>query len=116
MDNSELPVTAFILSIIAGALILIHTVLVVVLGSLYFLQTRDLAFIGLVSGGAVIVGAWKMYDNADSHIWAGLLILVFSIASIVAGGGFILGAVLGFVAGILSIIWQGEGGEGSFLD
>ncbi len=116
MDRRSLPVTAFILSIIAGALIIIQTALVVVLGSVSLLQTRDLAILGLVSGMAVLGGAWMMYRKADSHVWAGLVLIVFSITSIATGGGFILGAVLGFVAGILSIVWQGDEGEGSFLD
>ncbi len=36
----------------------------------------------------------------------GILVLVFSIISIIGGGGFILGFILGLVGGILALAWK----------
>lgn len=60
----------------------------------------------LVSGVIILVSAVMLLANmGQRRIW-GVLILVFSILSFIGFGGFIAGAVLGMVGGILTLRWK----------
>jgi hypothetical protein len=60
----------------------------------------------LVSGIIVLISAVMLLSNlGQRRIW-GVLILVFSILSFIGFGGFIAGAVLGMVGGILTLRWK----------
>lgn len=61
-----------------------------------------LMLVSLVSGILVIVGA-VMIDihPSQSRTW-GIIVLIFSIVSFVGMGGFLIGAVLGIVGGVLA--------------
>ncbi len=64
------------------------------------------AAIGLIAGIVVLVGAVMMYTRRGSAQTWGLLILVFSIISLFGMGGFFIGAILGIVGGILALAWN----------
>jgi hypothetical protein len=56
--------------------------------------------IGLVFGALVLIGALLLKRNPE-HIKAwGILVIVFSIGSVITGGGFIIGFILGIIGGV----------------
>jgi hypothetical protein len=61
---------------------------------------------GLVSGAIVLLSAVMLLANVGERKTWGVLILVFSILSFLGLGGFIAGAVLGIVGGILALRWR----------
>lgn len=65
-----------------------------------------LMLVSLVSGVLVIVGAAMISIHpSQSSMW-GIVVLVFSIISFVGMGGFVIGAVLGIVGGVLALTWR----------
>jgi len=124
------PVAPFVLSLIAGALILIGSGATMGFsnpryyggmmqgyygmmngyygmmggyGSGWFL---GLAAIGVVSGIVVILGAIMAYnETARISLW-GTLILAFSLVGLFGMGGFFLGAILSVVGGVLALTWK----------
>ncbi len=65
-----------------------------------------LVALGIVSGAAILVGAVMIYSQPGRTPTWGAVILVFSIVSLLGMGGFFLGAILGFIGGILSLTWK----------
>ena len=65
-----------------------------------------LSLIGLVSGIFVIIGAVMVNTRPIEHVSWGLIILVFSITSFLGTGGFIIGAILGIMGGVLAMSWK----------
>ena len=61
---------------------------------------------GLVSGVIVLVSAVILLTNPSQRKNWGVLILVFSVMSFLGLGGFIVGAILGIVGGILTLRWK----------
>jgi hypothetical protein len=62
-----------------------------------------LTTIGLICGVLVLFGAIMLRIRpARKKTW-GVLILVFSIPSIVTGGGFIIGFILGIIGGAVAL-------------
>jgi hypothetical protein len=61
---------------------------------------------GLVSGAVVLMSAVLLLAKVGQPRTWGILVLVFSILSFVGLGGFIVGAVLGMVGGILVLRWK----------
>jgi len=65
-----------------------------------------MTILGVISGVIVLIGSVMLYSQpAQVQTW-GTIILVFSIISLFGMGGFFIGAVLGFVGGILAITWK----------
>jgi len=62
-----------------------------------------LTAVGLIFGVLVLLGAILLRIRpAHKKAW-GIMILVFSIPSIVTGGGFIIGFILGIIGGALAL-------------
>jgi hypothetical protein len=61
---------------------------------------------GLVSGIIVLTSAVMLLSNLGHPRTWGVLILIFSVLSFLGLGGFIAGAVLGIVGGILALRWK----------
>ncbi len=61
---------------------------------------------GIVCGIVVLVGSYMLRSRPASHVAWGVIILIFSLVSIFAGGGFVIGMILGIVGGILAIVWK----------
>lgn len=58
---------------------------------------------GVVSGAIILLSALMMSSRpSESSKW-GVIVLVFSVLSFFGMGGFLIGAVLGIVGGILAI-------------
>ncbi|SRR6266540_3726887 len=63
--------------------------------------------VGLVSGTVVVLGSVMLYIRPSTNQLWGALILTFSVISIFGGmGGFLVGLVLGVVAGALALTWR----------
>jgi hypothetical protein len=133
MSYEERPTIAVILSIIGGALMLLGGSIAFVMlayhdGNFGMMDGlggmmggyRDmmggfgfpygimsgLMLVSLVSGVLVIVGAVMINIHpSQSYTW-GIIVLVFSIISFVGMGGFLIGAVLGVVGGVLALTWR----------
>jgi hypothetical protein len=65
-----------------------------------------LALLGLISGVIVLGSGVMLRINPGQSVVFGLLILVFSVLSFFGSGGFVIGAVLGIVGGIMTLRWR----------
>ena len=63
----------------------------------------SLAWVGLAAGAVILVGAVMLYARPGSIHTSGVLILAFSVVSLLGMGGFFVGAILGVVGGALAI-------------
>jgi Family of unknown function (DUF6114) len=117
MSRSEKSTNAFILSLIAGIFIISNTVLLGVaarwfpgmIPTLPGSTANDtsvlyrLSAIGLIFGVLVLLGAIMLHIKpANKKTW-GIIIIVFSMPSVITGGGFIIGFILGIIGGALAI-------------
>ena len=62
--------------------------------------------IGLVCGSVVLVSAAMLLARVGQRGTWGILILVFSVLSFIGLGGFVVGALLGIVGGVLALRWK----------
>jgi len=109
----------FVISLIAGILILFNALVVFALTTVIssfasFLPTgmpgaeaaaAAIALygaVGLIFAIIVIVGAILIY-MPGKEVVGGILVIIFSILSIMIGGGFIIGLILGIIGGALGI-------------
>jgi hypothetical protein len=115
--ETKRAVIGFIISLLAGLLILIQGIVRLVraewaldfgfgeiprrLFGETFLTTRGI--FAVVFGIVVLVGAFLMY-RPGKEMAGGIIVLVFSAVSIIAGGGFLVGFVLGVVCGVLGLV------------
>jgi len=127
--QQDKPREAYILSLVGGTITLIGSVIWIALAASGWLQDRFywfdyymhglgghmvflrlgsfgylMAFAGLVSGVVIILASIMLNRRPSEHGAWGLLIVVFSITSMMAGLG--IGLLLGLVGGILAILWQ----------
>ncbi len=124
------PKTASVISLVSGIIILLGGV--ILLGAAAFViphldlsnvtvpQGMDRAALsrlisgvlevmggfGVVCGGIVLVSATMILAKVGQRRTWGILILVFSILSFVGLGGFVIGAVVGIIGGILTLRWK----------
>lgn len=122
MNQSEKPTKAFILSLAAGILIISNAaalgaaaawfpgVIPTLPGStgndttlLYHLAT-----VGLICGIAVLIASIMLYIKPTNKKAWGITVIVFSIPSVVTGGGFIIGFILGIIGGAKALRWKPE--------
>jgi hypothetical protein len=61
---------------------------------------------GLVSGVIVLMAGVLLRTNPSQHTVWGVLVLVFSVLSFFGFGGFIIGAILGIIGGIMALTWK----------
>lgn len=104
------PTAAFVLSLIAAIFILLNGLVVAAIGGILALIFPEVGIaliaLGLVFGVVVLIGAIMLYAQPQQHVIWGILVLLFSIFSLVIGGGFIIGFILGLVGGILALVWK----------
>lgn len=64
--------------------------------------------LGLIFGAIVIVSALMLKSKPEQHSTWGILIVLFSVLSMLSGamGGFGVGLILGLIGGILAITWK----------
>ena len=61
---------------------------------------------GLVSGVIVLISGVMLRINPSQRTIWGVLILVFSVLSFFGIGGFIIGAILGIIGGVMALRWK----------
>lgn len=106
----------FVLSLIGGILILIYALMVISAGSELTAMLEQMGFgdvtgllnmllaLGVLSGFLVIIGALLIYMPGKEVI-GGVVVLIFSLLSVLGGGGFyFIGTILGIIGGILGIM------------
>ncbi|RLG64125.1 hypothetical protein DRO02_05135 [archaeon] len=100
----------FVISLIAGILIIIHGLAYFVAGSMLVATPVGFAYSGIIYliGGVcllfgilVIIGAWLMYAGKTTP--GGILVLLFGILSLFLGGGFFIGFILAIIGGALGL-------------
>ena len=62
--------------------------------------------VGLVSGLVVIVSGAMLRSSPNQRTLWGALVVVFSCLSFFGFGGFVIGAILGIVGGIMALTWK----------
>lgn len=116
MNEYEKPTKAFLLSLIAGIFIISNSTLLgiatrwfpEIIPTIPGLENDPtvlyrLTVIGLMLGILVLLGALLLrIKPANKKAW-GILIIVFSIPSVITGGGFIIGFILGIIGGALTL-------------
>jgi hypothetical protein len=66
---------------------------------------------GLVSGIVVLVSGVMLRTSPSQRTLWGTLILVFSVLSFLGTGGFIVGAILGIIGGVMALTWHSPTGQ-----
>jgi hypothetical protein len=110
---SEKSTRAFALSLIAGILILINAVALGIVARWFIgimpvlpgstgndpTLLLELAIVGLICGVLVLLGTLMLNRKpANKKVW-GIMIIVFSVPSVIMGGGFVIGFILGIIGG-----------------
>jgi hypothetical protein len=117
MSQTEESTRAFTLSLTAGLLIVCNAVAVGVAGAYFpwifpILPGSDnnatvpfttIAVIALICGALILFAAMMLRIKPENKKAWGILIIVFSIPSVITGGGFIIGFILGIVGGFLAL-------------
>ncbi len=62
--------------------------------------------VGIVCGSVVLLSAAMLLAKLGQRRTWGILILIFSVLSFIGLGGFVIGAILGIVGGILTLRWK----------
>ena len=62
-----------------------------------------LGSIGVIIGVLVLMGACYIYLPSGYKMVGGITVLIFSLVSLIAAGGFFIGALLGIIGGILAM-------------
>jgi hypothetical protein len=131
MSTTESPTAAFVLSLIAGLLIVLGGAVRSMIGFYWFGgmmhgfggrwggmmgypgfgMMGGLGFmsgiVGLVFGVLIMVSAIMLNSRPEGHTTWGTLIVIFSVLSVFGGmGGFGIGLVLGLIGGVLAIAWK----------
>jgi len=130
MTSEQKPYAAFLLSFAGGTLVLANGLVFIlasrgISGALdYMINTGglplaaalaiqhilfSLSSVGLILGALMIFASLMLYYKPSSCCGWGAAILVLSILSIFAGGGFLLGLILGVIGGSLAVAWRPKG-------
>jgi hypothetical protein len=65
-----------------------------------------LGLLGLISGLIVLGSGIMLRIKPGQSVVFGVLILVFSVVSFFGTGGFVIGAILGIIGGIMTLRWR----------
>ncbi len=116
---AEKPTAGFVLGLIGGIFILLNALLIIAAAAIlagmsgipgFPSGASDIvtiyAAIGLIFALLVLVGSVLLYMRPQQHVIWGVVVLLFSLFSIIIGGGFIIGLILGLVGGILGIVFK----------
>jgi hypothetical protein len=113
---------AYTLSLTAGFLIVCNAVAVGVAGA-YFpwifptlpgsennatVPFTSISVVALMCGALILFAAIMLRIKPEKKKVLGIMIVVFSIPSVITGGGFIIGFILGIISGIKALRWKSE--------
>jgi hypothetical protein len=119
----EVPTGPFVLSLVAGVLIVLGALVPLVFMDSYsgmedmmggsgpsgIIDTDSplVRLLGAVFGGVVLYGAFMLNSRPNQHATWGALVLIFAALSpIGAMGGFMIGMLAGLVGGAWAIAWK----------
>ncbi|MBI4021535.1 MAG: hypothetical protein HY369_04785 [Candidatus Aenigmarchaeota archaeon] len=100
--------TASILSLVAGILIVLSSIVTAAMGGVFMVipfagaMIMAMGVVGIIFGLIVIYGSTLMKKQGKAQT-GGILVLIFSILSIIGGAGFLIGFILGLVGSILAL-------------
>jgi drug/metabolite transporter (DMT)-like permease len=117
MNEHNTTKKAYTFSLTAGLLILTNTLLLGIVTTWFpgFLPTLpgqtandptvlyQLTTLGILCGAVVLGSAFLLQRKTTRQKTLGILIIVFSIPSVLTGGGFIIGFILGIIGGVFAI-------------
>ena len=117
---SQIEKQAFRLSLVAGLLIACNAVAVGVAGTYFpwifptlpgsdnntMVPFTTISVLTLICGVLVLFGATMLRSKPENKKTWGTLIIVFSVSSVITGGGFIIGFILGIISGIKAFRWK----------
>jgi hypothetical protein len=130
MSSPSLQTTAFILSLIGGIIILVGSLITSLLsafgspnGTYYGMGPGmmgrfgfgfgygsgwmlGLSIIALICGILVLVGAVMINSRPVEHFTWGIIVLIFSIVSLIGMGGYFIGAILGIAGGAIALSYR----------
>ena len=69
------------------------------------------AVVGLICGALVLLGAMLLRAKPALRRAWGAMIIVFSVPSVVTGGGFIIGFIIGIIGGAFALSRKPESGN-----
>ncbi len=113
MNNNTTASKAFTLSLTAGLLILINATLLGAAATWFpwviptlpgptgnsNVPFGSLTAIGIICGALVLIGALMARGKTLNRRICGITVMGFSIPSVIMGGGFIVGFILGIIGG-----------------
>ena len=116
VTRSSKATAGFVLSLFGAILILIRGLVRIFVGDALAFSGSDvirhrflagvawtvLGGIAVAVGIIILVGAFLIYNGMQTA--GGIIVLVFSIISILVGSGWLIGLVLGVVGGILGLL------------
>jgi hypothetical protein len=123
-DSDELnapeqkPTAAAVLSIIGGVFILLGGIAEIAVGSYVSSLSYvtgggaiiGLGLLGVIMGLLILILGILLLSNPDSNVTYGVLIIVFSLISLLSFlGGFVIGFLLALIGGILALTWRPYG-------
>jgi uncharacterized protein DUF6114 len=113
--DDDQPLGAFLVSLTAGILVLIEGVaLLAVDGVVSQLGGATaatallggIALVGVLFGLVLLAVAILLFVDSDNHTAYGVVLIVAGFLSLFGGGGFLLGALLGVVGGVMAIRFE----------
>ena len=113
-EHATFPRWPYVLSLIAGALILMEGVIVAIAGTAYTVYSFGagvtalaIGITGVMFGIVAILAGTRLRTSPGGHVVYGAIVLVISIlALVVMAGGFLVGSIMGMTAGIWAILWR----------
>lgn len=131
MSSKSIHTTAFILSLIGGLIIVIGIAIEALLlsfgsysGTYYGMGPgmmsgygfygngsgwmTGFSLLSLVFGIIVVIGAIMLNARPTQHVTWGIIVLVFSVASLMGMGGYFIGAVLGLAGGAIALSYKSQ--------
>jgi len=113
MCQREKSTKPFTISLAAGILIVCNAVAVGIAGSLFpwifptlpgsennaTVPFAVITSVGLICGILVLLGAMMLHIKTENTKAWSIMIIAFSILSVITGGGFIIGFILGIIGG-----------------
>ncbi len=116
LSDDSGSVSALVLTILGGTFVLFDGVILFFTSAVadaYGLYQAGgfygaIGFLALLIGLGLIGLGVRAYQRPESHVGYGITIIGVSLLSLATGGGFIIGAILGTIGGILAIVFQPE--------
>jgi len=108
---AAVPTVAYVLSLIAGVLIVLNGLLLIAAGATLGIALFDggaaFGIVGVILGAGMVYAATRIDARPAEHVgWGAAIIIVSTVSLVLVGGGFILGFILGLVGGIMAIAWR----------